>query len=80
MEHESQDSILTNLPPRIQHLLGANLKDLIMPANPLPPFQGLVNRNTNAIALNDRQHLLSACVLGTGLNTSLIPFCQPTER
>lgn len=59
MEHESQDSILTNLPPRIQHLLGANLKDLIMPANPLPPFQGLVNRNTNAIALNDRQHLLS---------------------
>lgn len=71
MEHESQDSILTNLPPHIQYLLGTNLKDLIMPANPLPAFQGLVNGNTNAIAFNDRQHLLSACVVGTGLNTSL---------
>lgn len=79
MEHESQDSILTNLPPRSQHLLGANLKDLIMPANPLPPFQGLVNGNANAIALSDGQHVLSAYVLGTGLNTSLIPLSQPTE-
>lgn len=43
-----------------------------MPANPLPAFRGLVNGNTNAIVLNNRQHLLSACVLGTGLNNPLI--------